>query len=179
MIRAPRLLAVLAALLLSGSALADEPLASDSRSGWLPGTLGDVQEAIAKGSGVLFVAVQRAVDTAAFVSYPVIDLGEDASGVRAFRLSTGDRGALRPMALSTLRAETDPYLGIALFAGREQYTSSGGASVYGFEGGAALQLLEKLDLTARYRMLGYDDRNPLAEIDSEISAPLFGFKVKF
>jgi hypothetical protein len=177
MISAPRLLAVLAALLLAGSALADEPL--PSASGWVPAALADVHDVIAKGSGALFLVVRGAVDTAAFVSYPVIDLSEGGAGLRAFRLTTGDRGALRPMALSSMRAETDPYLGIALFAGREQYTSSGGASIYGLEGGAALQLLEKLDLTARYRMLGYDDRNPLAEIDSEISAPLFGFKVKF
>ena len=174
---APRLIAVLTALFLASSALADEPL--PSTTGWVPAGLADVHDAIAKGGDAFFLVLRDAVGTAALISYPVIDLSEGGPGLRAFWLSSGDRGALRPMALSTMRAETDTYLGVALFAGRERYTSSGGESVYGLEGGATLQLLERFDLTARYRMIGYDDRNPIAEIDSEISAPLIGFKVKF
>jgi len=173
-----RCLAALAALLLASSAVADEPL--PSATGWVPVGLANVHDAIAKSGDALFMILRDAADTAAIVTYPVIELSERGAGLRAFRLRSGERGALRPVALSSMRAETDTYLGIALFAGREEYTSSGGAaSVYGVEGGAAIQLLEQLDLTARYRMLGYDDRNPIAEIDSEISAPLFGFKVKF
>ena len=177
MIRPRHFIAAFAALLFSSGAFADEPL--PSASGWVPIGLADVHDAVAKSGGSLFLVVRDAVDTAAYLTYPVIDLSEGRPSLHAYQLTTGDRGALRPNALSSVRAETDAFLGIALFAGREQYTSSGGASVYGVEGGAAIQLLDRLALTARYRMIGYDGPNPLAEIDSEISAPLFGFRVKF
>ena len=177
MIRAPRLAALLAALLLASSAHADPPL--PSTTGWVPSGLANIHDAIAMSRNTLILVIRDVVETAALVTYPMIDLSAGGPSLQAFRLTSGDRGALRPNALSSIRAETSSFLGIALFAGREQYTSSGGASIYGVEGGAAIQLMEQLDLTARYRMLGYNDRNPIAEIDSEISAPLFGFKVKF
>ena len=111
---------------------------------------------------------------------PVIDLRDEGPNLRAILSRTGDRGALRPHALSTARAETDSFLGVALFAGRDMYTSSEGAEVYGLEGGAAIRLLEQIDFTARYRMLSYDGLTAIsAPGESEVSAPLFGFALRF
>ena len=91
----------------------------------------------------------------------------------------GERG-LHPITHSATRARTSPLLGISLFAGREIFTSSAGANLYGLEGGAAIRIFERLDFTARYRMLGHDSSNPLfIDLDCDISAPLFGIAVKF
>ena len=167
--------AVLATLLCAGPVTADEPAAL-----WIPEALRNVHVAVAKGSGKLFVVVRDVVDTAAAVTYPVIDLHQPGPSLHAILRSTGERGALRPHALSTARAQTDPFLGIALFAGRDKYTSAGGAEVFGLEGGAAIRVLEQVDFTARYRMLSYDGLMAIsAPGESEVSAPLFGFALRF
>ena len=167
--------AVLVALLLAGPSTADEPATL-----WIPESLRDIHVAVAKSGGRLFVVVRDVVDTAAAVTYPVIDLRKEGPSLRAILRSTGDRGALRPHALSIARAETDSFLGVALFAGRDKYTSAGGAEVYGLEGGATIRVLEQVDFTARYRMLSYDGLTAISAPDeSEVSAPLFGFSLRF
>ena len=94
------------------------------------------------------------------------------------RADVGERG-VHPIAHRTTRARTSPFHGICLFASRESFTSSSGSSLYGLEGGAAIRILEQMDLTARFRMLGHDSNDVLLDLDSEIAAPLFGVSFRF
>lgn len=139
---------------------------------WVPEGLVDVHAAVANSRGRFFVVVRNEARTR-------VQFLEGGPALQAFSLTTGERGVLRPNALSAARAETDKFLGVALFAGRQQFTSMGGANVFGLEGGAALRILKQIDLTARYRMLSYDGRDVLSELQPEIGAPLLGFALRF
>ena len=172
------LAAVAALLIAAASSATDQQAPSSSPAGavapmpaeWVPAALADVHAAAAQSG--FFRVVHKNART-------WVQLLEGGPVLKAFSRRTGDRGVLRPHALSSSRAETDKFLGVALFAGRQRFTSTGGASVYGLEGGAAIRLLKQIDFTARYRMLSYDGRDLLSELRPEVSAPLFGFALKF
>ena len=172
--------AVAVLLIVAASSAADQQTPSSSPAAaaapmpaeWIPEGLVDVHAAVAKSASRFFVVVRNNARTR-------VQLLKGGPVLRAFSRTTGDRGVLRPYALSSARAETDKFLGVALFAGRQRFTSTGGASVYGLEGGAAIQLLKQIDFTARYRMLSYDGSELLSELHPETGAPLFGFALKF
>lgn len=174
-------LAALAALLIAAASSATDQQTPSSApaaavapmpAAWVTDGLVDVHAAVAKSAGRFFAVVSNDARTR-------VQFLEGGPVLRAFSHTTGERGVLRPHALSSSRAETDKFLGVALFAGRQRFTSTGGANVYGLEGGAAIRLLKQIDFTARYRMLSYDGSELLSELQPEVGAPLFGFALKF
>jgi len=95
------------------------------------------------------------------------------------RIGTNGQRALAATPYRALRAETTASERIGLWARGEGFANGRGASVYGTEAGAALQLLDRMALTARYRMLGDGDGLDLTRLGSGASAPLFGVALRF
>ena len=78
-----------------------------------------------------------------------------------------------------LRAETTTEERLGFWAGGEGFANGRGASVYGMEGGATLQLRRRMALTARFRMIGDGDGLDLTRLGAGVAAPLVGLALKF
>jgi hypothetical protein len=101
--------------------------------------------------------------------------------LRAFGSSVGSNGqrAFATTPYRAIRAETTGSDRIGFWAGGEGFANGRGASVYGTEAGAALQLLDRMALTARYRMLGDGDGLDLTRLGGGAAAALVGVALRF
>jgi hypothetical protein len=95
------------------------------------------------------------------------------------RVGTNGQRALAATPYRALRAETTAGERLGFWARGEGFANGRGASVYGTEAGAALQLLDRMMLTARYRMLGDGDGLDLTRLGAGVSAPLLGVALRF
>jgi hypothetical protein len=116
---------------------------------------------------------------------PVRDDATDTSerndpAVRAFGSSIAVNGqrAFAASPYRAVRAETTASERIGFWAHGEGFANGRGASVYGTEAGAALQL-KNMALTARFRMLGDGDGFDLSRLGVGLSAPLVGLALQF
>ena len=117
---------------------------------------------------------------------PVRDDAADTSqrsdpALRAFgsSIATSGQRAFAATPYRALRAETTASERIGFWAGGEGFANGRGASVYGTEAGAALQLKKRMALTARFRMLGDGDGFDLSRLGVGVSAPLVGLALQF